>query len=100
MRSFGREATAFWIPERHFKCSFKRMYSPGSGLYVDLRPRGSPSAEHQRRSISRTGASTKRANPAGRGATRRTSGSRMHRQTGAGSALEGPSSRRQGTAVG
>lgn len=71
------------------------VYLPGSGLYVDFRPGGSPSAELQRRSIAGTGAPSKRASPAGRRAARCASGGGVYCQAGGGSALEGPSARRQ-----
>lgn len=71
------------------------VYLPGSGLYVDFRPGGSPPTELQRRSIAGTGAPSKRASPAGRRAARCASGGGVHCQAGGGSALEGPSARRQ-----
>lgn len=78
----------------------KEFCSPRSGLYVDFRPRGSPPAEHQRRSIAGTGVPSKRADPAWRRAARRSSCRRVHRQSRSGSALQSSSARRQRARMG
>lgn len=75
-------------------------YSPGGGLYVDFRPGGPPSAEHQRGPIGGTGAPSERADPAGRRSARSTSRGRVHGQPGGGGALESSSACRQRAAVG
>lgn len=74
-------------------------YSPGGGLYVDFRPGGPPSAEHEGGPIGGTGAPSKGADPAGRGGARSAPCGWVHGQPG-GSALESSSACRQRPPVG
>lgn len=78
------------------RCKMRARYSinlPGSSLYVDLRPRWSTTAEHKRRSIAGSAASTKGTDPPGRcGAT---SCRRVHRQSRRGSAFKSASTCRE-----
>lgn len=69
------------------------LLNTGSSLYVDLRPGWSTTAEHKRRSIAGSAASTKGPDPPRRcGAT---SCRRVHRQSRSGSALESASTCRE-----
>lgn len=78
-------------------CVIAAKYSPGSSLYIDLRPGWSTTTEHKRWTIAGSRATTERADP-----TRwcgAASGRRVHRQSRRGSALEGASTCRERTRV-
>lgn len=79
-----------------WRCKMHARYSgnlPGSGLYVDLWPGWSTTAEHKRRSIAGSAASTKRPDSPRRcGAT---SCRRVHSQSRGGSALKSASTCRE-----